>query len=115
MQRTTTILAALAVAALASPPSARARQAQPPAPERAAVEQQAMQQGPATGRIGYRTHKDPPAAKHAAAPDDPAMLKPLTQREIGMLFNACIAYPECKTAYAKAYEHNQALLRATRG
>jgi hypothetical protein len=28
-----------------------------------------------------------------------------------MLYNACIAYPECATAYSKAYEHEQALLR----
>jgi hypothetical protein len=108
-----TILA-ISVFATVALASSRMAAAGPPssAPTRAEIEQQAMQQGPATGRIGYLTHKDPSAPPHAAAPVDPKMLRPLTKREIGMLFNACIAYAECKTAYAKAYEHQQALLRA---
>ena len=113
MKRTVLAITAVSIAALASSQIAGARQPPPsPAPNRAEIEQQAMQQGPATGRIGYLTHTDAPAPKHAAAPVDPKRLRPLTKREIGMLYNACIAYAECKTAYAKAYEHNQALLRA---
>lgn len=109
-----TILAISVFATLALASGGAAIAGQPPssAPTRAEVEQQAMQQGPSTGRIGYLTHKDPPTPHHAAAPVDPKMLRPLTKREIGMLFNACIAYAECKTAYSKAYEHHQALLRA---
>lgn len=111
---TCTILAISVFAAMAlmSGEAAIAGQPPSPTPTRAEIEQQAMQQGPTTGRIGYLTHKDPPAPRHAAAPVDSKNLHPLTKREIGMLFNACIAYPECKTAYAKAYEHQQALLRA---
>lgn len=81
-------------------------------PTAAEIDRHAMQQGPSTGRIGYPTHKDPPAPRRAAAPVDPKLLRPLTQREVGMLYGACIAYAECKTAYAKAVEHNQALLDA---
>lgn len=113
MKRTVLAITIVAIAALTTSQWAGARQAPASsAPTRAEIEQQAMQQGPATGRIGYATHKDPSAPKHAAAPVDPKLLQPLTKREIGMLYNACIAYPECKTAYSKAYEHNQALLRA---
>jgi len=109
-----TILAISVFATLALGSGQAAVAGQPPssAPTRAEIEQQAMQQGPSTGRIGYLTHQDPPAPQQAAAPIDPRMLRPLTKREIGMLFNACIAYAECKSAYAKAYEHHQALLRA---
>lgn len=111
-----TILAttAFAVAALASIPIASAQQAKSSSPTSAEIERQAMQQGPATGRLGYLTHQEPRTPKRAEKPVDPKMLQPLTRREIGMLYNACIAYPECKVAYSKAYEHNQALLRAQR-
>ncbi|MBN8736250.1 MAG: DUF4148 domain-containing protein [Xanthomonadales bacterium] len=112
MKCTTLAISVFATVALASGQAASAGQPPSSAPTRAEVDQQAMQEGPTTGRIGYLTHKDPPAPHRAAAPVDPRMLRPLTKREIGMLFNACIAYAECKTAYAKAYEHHQALLRA---
>lgn len=83
------------------------------APTSQEIHQKALAEGPATGRIGYLTHPEPVAAAPAPRrPVDPRMLKPLTQREVGMLYHACVAYPECKTAYAQAYEHNQALLRA---
>lgn len=82
------------------------------APTQDEIQQKALQEGPATPRIGYLTHKEPRAPHRAPAPVDPRLMKPLTQREIGMLYNACIAYAECRTAYDKAYEHNQALLRA---
>lgn len=91
---------------------ASGQQASPAAPTAAEVDQHAMQHGPSTGRIGYPTHKDPPAPRHAAAPTDPRLLRPLTQREVGMLYSACVAYPECKIAYSKAVEHRDALERA---
>jgi hypothetical protein len=81
-------------------------------PTRAEIQQKAMQDGPSTSQFGYVTYKASAAPSRNAAPTDPKLLRPLTQREIGMLYNACVAYSECATAYGKAYEHNQALLRA---
>ncbi|MGH8213376.1 MAG: hypothetical protein ACREPP_09140 [Rhodanobacteraceae bacterium] len=78
----------------------------------AEIQQKIMQDGPTTGRIDYLTHKDPAAPHHSAAPVNPKLLRPLTQREIGMLLNACIAYPECNSAYSSALERYQAQLRA---
>lgn len=112
MKHTILAITVFAIAKLASSQVASARQALPSAPTHAGIEQGAMQQGPSTGRIGYLTHEDLPAPKRAEAPVDPKLLRPLTQREAGMFYNACIAYPECKTAYSKAYEHDQALRRA---
>lgn len=83
-----------------------------PPPTAAEVQQKAMKEGPSTPRIGYLTHREANAPRREAAPADPHLLKPLSQREIGMLYSACIAYPECASAYSKAYEHNQALLKA---
>lgn len=88
------------------------QQTQSKQPTSAEIQQEAMQDGPSTSRIGYLTHMDPAAPHHAAAPVNPKLLRPLTQDEIGMLYYACVAYPECVTAYSHAYEHNQALLRA---
>lgn len=56
------------------------------APSRAQIQQQAMQNGPATPQIGYLTQKDPVAPYRSPAP--PRLLRPLTQREIGMTFVA---------------------------
>lgn len=84
--------------------------ATPPTP--AEIQQQAMKDGPSTGRVGYLTQKNEPASYRQSAPIDPKLLEPLSAREVGMLYNACIAYPECKTAYASAREHEQALQRA---
>ena len=81
-------------------------------PTRAEIQQKAMQDGPASSQFGYVTYKAPAGLHHAAAAVDPKLLRPLTQREMGMLYNACIAYPECMTAYSSAREHEQALLRA---
>jgi|GEM_PF-6157739 len=82
------------------------------APTQAEIRQKAMQDGPSTGRIDSITYKEPVAAHHAEAAPNPKLMRPLTQREIGMLFNACIAYPECNTAYSNALERYQAQLRA---
>lgn len=109
-QRVMAMVVGVVLAACAGRAVAQVQQA----PTRAEVEQQAMQQGPSTGRIGYQTRRSPRVAKHKPAPADPKLLQPLTEREVGMLFNACVAYPECKTAYRRAYEHNQALLQARR-
>lgn len=103
-----------AVFALAAPRVSPAQESQSPAPTRSEIDAQAMQHGPSTGRIGARTQRDPHAARRAEAPLDPRLMQPLNEREVGMLFNACVAYPECKTAYQKAYAHQQALLEAQR-
>lgn len=97
-----------AVSAVASAGGQQA-QARPTAEE---IHQKALQDGPATPQLDYLTHKDPVTPHADAAPADPKPVPPLTRREAGMLFNACIAYPECAIAYSKAYEHEQALLRA---
>ncbi|HET9819029.1 MAG TPA: hypothetical protein VFP92_07700 [Rhodanobacteraceae bacterium] len=109
-----TVLAIVVCAGLGTVAGAAfaAGQQSQPAPTSEEVEQKAMQDGPATPRIGYRTYMEPAAPARKQAPPDPKLMVPLTQREVGMLYNACVAYPECKTAYAKAYEHQQALLRA---
>lgn len=112
MKGTMIVVALCATAGLALSQVAVGQQAPSSASDRAALDQQVVQQGPTTDRPGYMERKDPVARRRAAAPVDPKLLRPLTQREMGMLYNACIAYPECKTAYAQAYEHNQALLRA---
>ncbi|TAM96167.1 MAG: hypothetical protein EPN40_09375 [Rhodanobacteraceae bacterium] len=76
------------------------------------IHQRALQDGPATPQLDYLTHEDPVTPHHDAAAADPKPVPQLTRREAGMLYSACIAYPECVTAYSKAYEHEQALLRA---
>lgn len=81
-------------------------------PTPAEVHQKALQDGPATPQLDYLTHKDPVTPHSNGGAADPKPVPPLTQREAGMLYNACIAYIECKTDYEKAYEHEQALLRA---
>lgn len=111
MTRTMIAVAVCATMGLVLNHVAIGQQAPSSASAAATFDQQVMQQGPTTDRPGYLVRKDRVAPRHAAAPTDPKLLRPLTQREMGMLYNACIAYPECKTAYAKAYEHNQALLR----
>ncbi|MEO6967236.1 MAG: hypothetical protein ABI132_02090 [Rhodanobacteraceae bacterium] len=83
-----------------------------PAPTQGEIQQQAMQNGPSTMQSGYLTQKDPVGPHRKAGPVDPRLLQPLTKREVGMLFNACIGYAECATSYSRAYEHNQALQRA---
>jgi hypothetical protein len=87
-------------------------QTQPAEPTQAEIHQKALKDGPATPQIDYPTKKNsvPPYEGTASSPSKP--VPPLTQREIGMLYNACVAYPECKTAYAGAKEHEQALLKA---
>jgi|SRR5690348_14979169 hypothetical protein len=112
MKRTMIAVALCATAGLALSQVAIGQQAPSSASAAAKFDQQVMQQGPTTDRPGYLVRKDPVAPKHAAAPTDPRLLRPLTQREIGMLYNACVSYPECAIAYSRAYEHNQALLRA---
>jgi hypothetical protein len=94
-------------ATLAGSPQPRSNQ-----PTDAEIHQKAMQEGPSTMQAGYLTQKDPVGPHRNASPVNPELLRPLTTREIGMLYNACIAYPECKVAYGKAQEHNQALLNA---
>ncbi|TAN05597.1 MAG: hypothetical protein EPN38_10560 [Rhodanobacteraceae bacterium] len=81
-------------------------------PTRAEIQQKAMQDGPATGQIGYRTYRAPAPAKRAPQPVNPKLMRPLTQREVGMLLHACAVYPECKTSYEQAHERYQAQLRA---
>lgn len=81
-------------------------------PSAAQVRQKALQDGPSTMQMEYLTHKQPVAPHRDAAPTDPRLLRPLTKREIGMLYNACIAYAECASSYSRAYAHNQALLKA---
>lgn len=112
MQRTILAVTILAAAGLALSQAAVAEPPPVSAPTPAEVHQHAMQHGPSTGRIGYLTHKDPPAPTKTPVPVNPELLRPLSQREIGMLFNACVAYAECATAYSRAYEHNQAQQRA---
>lgn len=99
-----TVGLAASVAVAGSPPDQ-------PQPTRAEIQQKAMQEGPATSQIGYHTYKEP-VVHHPQQPVNPKLMKPLSQREIGMLFNACVAYPECKIAYAQAHERYQAQLRA---
>lgn len=111
---TLAFVVAAALAMAAGQVAAAGRQDAQAKPTQAEVDQHAMQHGPATPRIGYLTHRDPPAPKRDSTPVDPKLLRPLTQREVGMLYNACTAYAECRTAYARAYEHNQALLNAKR-
>ncbi|MGH8191143.1 MAG: hypothetical protein ACREP2_06825 [Rhodanobacteraceae bacterium] len=82
-----------------------------PKPTRAEVQQKAMQDGPATMQPGYPTHKDP-VTHHPAGTVKPKLMKPLTQRELGMLLNACAAYAECRTSYDQARERYDAQLRA---
>lgn len=105
------IVIAASLGAVSAVASAAGQQAQtrPTAEE---IHQKALQDGPATPQLDYLTHKDPVTPHAHAAPAAPKPVPPLTRREAGMLFNACIAYPECATAYSKAYEHEQALLRA---
>lgn len=113
MKHAALAVAVAAACVLAAAQASAAGQQEPAStPTAAEVEQHAMQHGPSTGRIGYPTHKDPPAPKRAVAPVDPKMLRPLTQREVGMLYNACAVYPECRIAYSKAVEHRDALERA---
>lgn len=103
------VAAGLGVVSAAALAGGQQTQSKPTAAE---IHQKALQDGPATPQLDYLTHRDPVAPRHAAAPADPKPVPPLTRREAGMLFNACIAYPECSTAYSKAYEHEQALQRA---
>lgn len=106
------VCASLGMAASAAYAGAPSSQ---PDPSSAAVQQQAMQDGPSTAQIGYVSAKTPAAPHRDAGPVNPKFLRPLTQREIGMLFNACIAYAECATEYSRAYEHNQVLERSQQG
>src|SRR5579885_364029 len=91
--------------------SAGGRQTQA-APTPAEIRQKAMQDGPSTGRIDAMTYEEPVAAHRVETAPNPKLMRPLTQREIGMLLNACIAYPECTSAYTSALERYQAQLRA---
>lgn len=113
MQRTfLAIIVGAGLAVVAGSAVAGGQQAEATQPTPAEVQKHAMQNGPSTARIGYLTQKDPPAKQRPVAPVDPKLLEPLTQREVGMLYHACIAYAECWAAYSKAYEHDQALRRA---
>jgi len=105
------IVVAASLGAISAVAFAGGQQAQTE-PAAAEIHQKALQDGPATPQLDYLTHKDPVTPHHDAAPADPKPVPSLTRREAGMLFNACIAYAECATAYSKAYEHEQALLRA---
>lgn len=105
------IVVAAGLGAISAMALAGSQQAQTE-PTAAEINQKALQDGPATPQLDYLTHKDPVTPHHDDAPADPKPVPPLTRREAGMLFNACIAYAECATAYSKAYEHEQALLRA---
>lgn len=81
-------------------------------PTQTEVHKEALKNGPATPQIDYPTQKNSVPAYQGEGSAQSKPVPPLTQREMGMLYNACIAYPECKTAYADAKEHEAELERA---
>lgn len=111
MKRTIVMIiacAALGAAAAAATAGSPPEQA---APTRAEIQQKALAEGPATMQPGYLTHRDP-VTRHPAGQVNPKLLRPLTQREVGMLFHACSAYPECVAAYGQARDRYDAQVRA---
>lgn len=91
---------------------AAGQQTQPAEPSQSEINQKALQNGPATPQPNYLTHEEKVTPHPEAAPSHPKPVPPLSQREIGMLYSACIAYIECKTEYAAAKEHEEALQKA---
>lgn len=103
------IAAGLGLGMVASVALAGGQQSQP---TQAEIHEQALKSGPATPQIDYPTKKNAIPPYQGTSHADPKAVPPLSQREIGMLYNACIAYPECKTSYANAKEHEAELQRA---
>lgn len=107
---TISVCSALAMAAGAT--FAAGQQTQPAEPTQSEINQKALQNGPATPQPNYLTHMEKVSPHTDAKSSHPKPVPPLSKREIGMLYNACIAYMECRTEYAAAKDHEEALQRA---
>ncbi|HKT42723.1 MAG TPA: hypothetical protein VJQ86_10275 [Rhodanobacteraceae bacterium] len=107
-----TIAVCSGLAMAAGSASAVGQQTQPAEPTQSEVNQTALQKGPATPQYNYLAHMDKVTPHQDKGPADQKPVPPLTKTEMGMLYNACIAYIECKTQYAAAKAHEEALQKA---